>query len=101
MEGQPLTPEEVAEKVEHARTVERVLVGLGWLVLVLGILTVVGTVVELVLGDISIERALGVILGTALAGILSGVTAYGSGVNVGLSAERLSQAVGPAHEEGT
>ena len=99
MEGQPLSPEEVAEKVEHARMVERVLVRLGWLVLVLGLLTVVGTLVELAVGDISVDRALGVILGTALAGILSGVTAYGSGVNVGLSAERLSQAVGSAEAE--
>jgi len=32
------------------------------------------------------------ILGTALATVLSGATAYGSGVNVGLGAERLELA---------
>jgi hypothetical protein len=38
------------------------------------------------------EQAISLILGTCLAAILAGATAYGSGVNVGLGAERLELA---------
>ena len=43
-------------------------------------------------GDLNAEQAIGLILGTALATVMSGATAYGSGVNVGLGAERLELA---------
>jgi hypothetical protein len=36
------------------------------------------------MGDLDDEQALSLLIGTALAAILSGATAYGSGVNVGL-----------------
>jgi hypothetical protein len=45
------------------------------------------------MGDLDDEQALSLLIGTALASILSGATVYGSGVNVGLGAERLSLAV--------
>jgi hypothetical protein len=95
VDGQPHNPDAVAEMVSHARAVSQLLTRLGWAVLVIGVLAVVGTLVELALGDISLERALGLMLGTSLAGILSGATAYGAGTNVGLSAERLAHAVNP------
>jgi hypothetical protein len=44
------------------------------------------------IGELDIEQGLSLILGTALATILSGAAAYGSGVNVGLGAERLELA---------
>jgi hypothetical protein len=48
------------------------------------------------IGDVDAEQALGLILGTALASILSGAAAYGSGVNLGLGAERLGLAAAAA-----
>ena len=82
----------IAAKVEHARQVEQVLLWLGWTVAVLGVLGVVAFSVLWVVGELNADQAVGAILGTALATILSGVTAYGSGVNVGLGAERLELA---------
>ena len=43
-------------------------------------------------GELNLDQAVSLILGTALATVLSGATAYGSGVNVGLGAERLELA---------
>jgi hypothetical protein len=85
MEGQT----RIAAKVEHARAVEGVLQWLGWSVGVLGIAGVVTFAVLWAAGDLSTEQSISLILGTALATILSGASAYGSGVNVGLGAERL------------
>lgn len=85
MEGQA----RIAAKVEHARAVEGVLQWLGWSVAVLGIAGVVTFAVLWAVGDLSAEQGISLILGTALTAILSGTTAYGSGVNMGLGAERL------------
>ena len=82
----------IAVKVEHARQVERVLLWLGWSVAVLGIGGVVAFSALWATGDLNAEQAVGAILGTALAAILSGASAYGSGTNVGLGAERLELA---------
>lgn len=82
----------IAAKVRHARKVEEVLQWLGWSVAVLGLAGVVALSVLWVIGDLSIEQGVSLILGTALATVLSGATAYGSGVNVGLGAERLELA---------
>lgn len=82
----------IAAKVEHARQVERAMLWLGWSVAALGVVGVAAFSVLWALGDIDVEQAVGAILGTALAAILSGASAYGSGVNVGLGAERLELA---------
>ncbi len=82
----------IAAKVEHARQVEQVLMWLGWTVAVLGTAGIVTFAVLWVVGEVSAEQAVGAILGTALATVLSGAAAYGSGVNVGLGAERLELA---------
>jgi uncharacterized membrane protein len=79
----------IAAKVEHAREVEGILQRVGWSVAVLGLAGVAVFSVMWALGDLNAEQAVGLILGTCLATILSGATAYGSGVNVGLGAERL------------
>lgn len=82
----------ISAKVEHAREVERILQLLGWSVAALGLAGVIVFAVLWVLGDLSAEQGLSLILGTSLATVLSGATAYGSGVNVGLGAERLELA---------
>ncbi len=79
----------IAAKVEHAREVEGFMRRLGWSVAVLGLAGVAVFAVLWGLGDLSTEQAISLILGTCLATILSGTTAYGSGTNVGLGAERL------------
>jgi hypothetical protein len=79
----------ITVKVEHALAVERVLRWLGWSVGALGIIGVVGFIILWVIGEIDVDQGISLILGTALATILSGATAYGSGVNVGLGATRL------------
>jgi hypothetical protein len=79
-------------KIEHARMVERVLQWLGWTVAVLGTVSLIGLVGLWLLGRISGGQALAASLGTTLGSILSGATAYGSGVNIGLGAERLELA---------
>lgn len=89
----------VSAKVEHARDVEGVLVWLGWSVAVLGVLGVIAFAVLWAIGDISLEQGISLIIGTALATILSGATAYGSGVNVGLGAERLELAAHAAADQ--
>ena len=68
------------------------LLRLGWSVAVLGVVGVVAFSVLWAIGELDIEQGLSLILGTALATILSGAAAYGSGVNVGLGAERLELA---------
>jgi len=83
----------ITEKVLHARVVARVLTRIGWAVLAIGLIGVAVTAALWISGEISLEQALATLLGTALASILSGATAYGSGVNVGLGAERLDLAL--------
>jgi hypothetical protein len=92
----------IAAKVEHAREVEGFLVRLGWAVAALGLLGVVVYAVLWGLGDLGTDQAISLILGTCLATILSGATAYGSGTNVGLGAERLeiaARAAAPEQDE--
>jgi hypothetical protein len=79
----------ISAKVEHAREVERILQRLGWSVAALGLAGVAIFAVLWAIGDLDAEQAISLILGTCLAAILAGATAYGSGVNVGLGAERL------------
>ena len=43
-------------------------------------------------GDLSAEQGVSLVLGTMLATVLSGATAYGAGVNIMLGAERLQLA---------
>jgi hypothetical protein len=82
----------IAAKVEHAREVERILLRLGWSVAVLGLAGVAVFAVAWAAGDLDAEQAVGLILGTCLATILSGAAAYGAGINIGLGAERLDLA---------
>ena len=89
----------ISAKVRHARKVETALQWMGWSVVVLGVLAVAVFAVLWASGDLDAEQALSLIFGAAFATILSGATAYGSGVNVGLSAERLELAAPSATSE--
>jgi predicted anti-sigma-YlaC factor YlaD len=86
----------ITEQVQQARKVGRVLRWLGWSLICLGVVGIGAFSVLWAIGDVDAEQALGLILGTALASILSGAAAYGSGVNVGLGAERLNLAAAAA-----
>jgi hypothetical protein len=88
----------ISGKVEHARDVERVLQWAGWSVALLGIIGVIVFVVLWAFDELSAEQVISLTLGTALATVLSGATAYGSGVNVGLGAERLEIAARDASQ---
>jgi len=83
-------------KIDHARQVERVLWLLGLATVALGIIGAVSCLVFWATGDLSTERAIGILLWVSFAAILSGATAYGSGINVGLGAERLALAADAA-----
>ena len=85
-------------KVEHAWKVEQLLQWLGWAVGCLGVAAIAVFSVFWALGDLSDEQALSLLIGTALASILSGATVYAAGVNVGLGAERLSLAAAEADQ---
>jgi hypothetical protein len=90
----------IAVQVERARRVGVLLQRLGWLVAVLGVIGIVTYSVLWAAGEIDADQGVSLILGTALAVVLSGATSYGAGVNLGLGAERLnlaaSEASGPA-----
>jgi hypothetical protein len=85
-------PEAISVEVERARQVAKVLRWLGWLVAAVGAVSVAVYTAFWASGDLSAEQGATLVLGTALATILSGVTAYGAGVNIGLGAERLQLA---------
>jgi len=86
----------ISAKVEHARQVETALQWLGWLVAGVGVAGMAVFTVFWAAGDLNAEQGVSLVLGTTLATVLSGVTAYGAGVNVGLGAERLQLAAGGA-----
>lgn len=85
-------PVEIVRRLDHARRIERVLQKLGWFVAAIG---VVGTGVFIgfwIADELSAEQAVSLVLGTMLATVLSGASAYGAGVNIGLGAARLELA---------
>jgi hypothetical protein len=67
-------------------------------VVVLATVSLVGFVGLWMVGRLTGGQAFGASLGTILGSILSGANAYGSGVNVGLGAERLELAAFRAGE---
>ena len=83
----------IRKKVVAARSVERALTFIGWIVLVIGVTGMVATVVLWIVGQVDVDQAVAMLLGTVLGSVLSGAAAYGSGVNVGLGAERLALAL--------
>ena len=82
----------ISAKIERARQVEQVLLWTGWLVAALGVVGMAVFTAFWVAGDLDAEQGVSLVLGTALATVLAGVTAYGAGVNIGLGAARLQLA---------
>ena len=89
----PLSADAIGEKVVRARSVERALMFIGWIVLVIGVVGMALTVAMWIAGQVDVDQAVALLLGTILGSILSGAAAYGSGINVGLGAERLALAL--------
>jgi len=79
----------ISARIERARQVEKVLYWVGWLVAAVGVAGMAVFTGFWVAGDLDAEQGVTLVLGTTLATVLSGVTAYGAGVNIGLGAERL------------
>jgi hypothetical protein len=92
MEDQP----GISARIERARQVEKVLYWVGWLVAAVGVAGMAVFTGFWVAGHLDAEQGVTLVLGTTLATVLSGVTAYGAGVNIGLGAERLRLAAGAA-----
>jgi len=92
----------ISERIERARQVEKVLLWIGWLVAALGVAGMAVFTAFWVAGDLDAEQGVSLVLGTTLATVLAGVTAYGAGVNIGLGAARLqlaARAVDPEQEK--
>jgi hypothetical protein len=85
--------EVMSDRIAHAHRVERILQALGWIVAFVGLAGAVVFAAFWIAGDLNPEQAVSLILGTTLATILSGASAYGAGVGVGLGADRLSVAI--------
>jgi hypothetical protein len=82
-------PGYISAKVEHARQVETALQWVGWIVCLLGLAGMAVFGAFWAAGDLTAEQGVSLVLGTTLATVLSGASAYGAAVNVGLGAERL------------
>ncbi|MBU3702238.1 MAG: hypothetical protein FGM58_09365 [Acidimicrobiia bacterium] len=90
---------EIDDRLAHAHRIERLLCGLGWFVAAVGIVGMAVFVGFWIAGDLNAEQAISLVLGTMLATVLSGASAYGSGVNIGLGAARLRLAAGVTSPE--
>jgi hypothetical protein len=84
-------PDDPQERVEHALSVARMLTSLGLVVAMVGLLAIGMTALLGFLGVLGWEEAGIAAFGILAATVLSGVAAYGSGTNVGLSAVRLQE----------
>lgn len=82
-------------RIERARVVARLLRKLGWAAAALGCLALLAVGVFYLTGDMSGEKAWSLATGSVFASLLSGVVAYGSGMNLTLSASRLERVLPP------
>jgi hypothetical protein len=69
--------------------VERLLLRLGWVVVIAGVVAIAAEVVAMVVGQDDPLDGLVVIGGVVLGLVLAGAVALGAAVNVGLNLERL------------
>lgn len=82
-----------AARLARARRAERLLIRLGWLVIVVSAVGIVAEVVAIASGYDDLADGVVVLAGLVLGGILTGAVAFGSGVNVGINAERLEREI--------
>ena len=96
---------EIERRLEHARRIEVILQRLGWFVATIGVVGIGVFIGFWIADELSAEQAVSLVLGTMLATVLSGASAYGAGVNIGLGAARLELAAQssvadvPTHED--
>ncbi|MFN8027830.1 MAG: hypothetical protein U0W40_16165 [Acidimicrobiia bacterium] len=80
---------ESRRKARHARKVGARMMMLGWFVLVVGVLSMVTTVVLWLAGEESFDEALAQFGAFLLGTVLTGVATYGTGLNLTMNADRL------------
>ena len=96
---------EIERRLEHAHRIEVILQRLGWFVATIGVVGIGVFIGFWIADELSAEQAVSLVLGTMLATVLSGASAYGAGVNIGLGAARLelaaqsSVADAPTHKD--
>jgi len=90
----PLDRGQLDQRIVHAHRTARILRRLGWSVSAIGVLGIATFLGLWMSGHLDPEQAASLIIGTLLASVLSGVSAYGAGVNIALSADRLAVAIG-------
>jgi len=78
-----------AARIARAERVERLLLRLGWVVVIAGVVAIAAEVVAMVVGQDDPLDGLVVIGGVVLGLVLAGAVALGAAVNVGLNLERL------------
>lgn len=81
--------DDMARRIARAELAERLLIRLGWVVVVAGALAITAEVVGMFTGVDDITDGLVTIGGLVLGVILAGAAAFGSGVNIGLNLARL------------
>lgn len=84
-------------RIERARVVARLMRRLGWASTVLGGLSLVAVAFFYLAEEISGDEAWSLATGSLFASLLSGIVAYGSGMNLTLSASRLERVL-PAED---
>ncbi len=80
---------DTASRIARAELAERLLIRLGWAVLVIGVVAVVAEMAAIVAGADDLSDGVVTISGILLGVILAGAAAFGSGVNIGINLERL------------
>jgi hypothetical protein len=80
---------DTASRIARAELAERLLIRLGWAVLVVGVVAVVAEVAAIATGVDDLSDGVVIISGILLGVILAGAAAFGSGVNIGINLERL------------
>ena len=76
-------------RIARAERVERLLLRLGWVVVIAGFVAIAAEVVAMAVGHDDPLDSLVVIGGVVLGLVLAGAVALGAAVNVGLNLERL------------
>jgi hypothetical protein len=78
-----------AVRIARAERVERLLLRLGWVVVIAGVVAIAAEVVAMAMGHDDPLDGVVVIGGVVLGLVLAGAVALGAAVNVGLNLERL------------
>jgi|SRR5579872_5266824 hypothetical protein len=85
----------ISAQIERAGQVERVLLWLGWLVAALGVVGMAVFAAFWAAGDLDAEQGVSLVLGTTLATVLSGASAYGAASTSGWARPASSSRPGP------